>query len=108
MLENFTKICEIDRSEMINQWTINLPKLQEQPILTPLDAVNWNEKEIFQCQLKVQVKAEEEKKHESESSDSEEDSVINLNLILNLPEEKLVKIRIAEKIDDFFDDQGKM
>ena len=54
------------------------------------------------------MKAEEESKNESESSDSEEDSVINLILILNLPEEKIAKIRIAEKIDDFFDDEVKM
>ena len=48
------------------------------------------------------MKAEEEKKCESESSDSEEDNVINLNLILNLPEEKVIKTKIAEKIDRRF------
>lgn len=69
----------------------------------PIDAGSWNEKEIFQCQLKVRVKAEEEKKHESEFSESEKDSVINLNLIMNLPEEKIVKISV-EKIDDFFNE----
>ena len=53
MLENFTKICEIDRSEMINRWSINLPKQPDQPILSTQDASKWNEKEIFQCQLKI-------------------------------------------------------
>jgi hypothetical protein len=54
------------------------------------------------------VKTEEENKRESESSDSEEDNVINLNLILNLPEEKVIKTKIAEKIDDFFDETAKL
>ena len=49
MLENFTKICEIDRSEMINRWSINLPKQPDQICLSPVDAGNWNEKDIFQC-----------------------------------------------------------
>ncbi len=49
------------------------------------------------------MKAEEEKNCESEFSESEKDSVINLNLIMNLPEEKIVKISV-EKIDDFFNE----
>jgi hypothetical protein len=49
------------------------------------------------------MKAEEEKNYESEFSESEKDSVINLNLIMNLPEEKIVKISV-EKIDDFFNE----
>ena len=108
MLETFAKMCEIDRSEMINRWSINLPKQPDQICLSPVDAGNWNEKDIFQCQLKIGVKTEEENKRESESSDSEEDNVINLNLILNLPEEKVIKTKIAEKIDDFFDETAKL
>lgn len=50
----------------------------------------------------------EENKHESESSNSEEDNVINLNLILNLPEEKVIKTKFTEKIDDFFDETDKL
>jgi hypothetical protein len=108
MLETFAKMCELDRSEMINRWSINLPKQPDKFCLSPVDASNWNEQENFSCRLKIGVKSEEEKKHESDSSDSEEDSVINLNLILNLPKEKVIKTKFTEKIDDFFDETDRL
>jgi hypothetical protein len=108
MLETFAKMCELDRSEMINRWSINLPKQPDKFCLSPVDASNWNEQENFSCRLKIGVKSEEEKKHESDSSDSEEESVINLNLILNLPKEKVIKTKFTEKIDDFFDETDRL
>lgn len=72
MLEVFAKECEIDHSEMLNRWSINLPDQPNMLTVPTFDGAFWNEKDTYQCQLNVNRKYEENKQESgSESSDSE-------------------------------------